>query len=191
KSLLRALILFGIVGTADAFPYQSTRGPFYLQGTPLGYSHSASARGYCGGAGCGGWPSFRPEIEFGMHFSGRHDGIVLALRQAFLFTIGPDNVGGTTVLRAGYDLAIPIKQFEVTVAPYTAAGIGYGFGDGGSIGAQFGFFGVDGKFFFKNGLYGYLRPFELGMQCFHAPSTQCWFQYVFAAGVGFAFGGGQ
>ncbi len=185
-AVLASVLTFTASSRVVALP-ESTRGPFYVQVTPLGYNHWASAPGFCGGSGCGGWPGFRPDIEFGIHPSGRHDGIVFALRQSFIFTAGPDNVGGATALRLGYDIAIPIKSFELVLAPYAAAGIGYAFGGGGTLGFNAGFFGAEAKFFVKKGLYAFLRPFEFGMQCFHTSGTSCWLQYVFGVGVGFAF----
>lgn len=166
---------------APRFAARSTRGPLYVQVSPAGYGHSASARGFCGGQGCGGWPGWRPELEVGYHLMQRYDGPVVAVRQAFMFTAGPANVGGATVGRLGWDFAFPLRSFEIVASPYTGAGVGYALADG-AVGFQANFFGVDAKFFFSRGLYAFLKPLELGMQCFE----KCWFQYVFGAGVGLA-----
>jgi hypothetical protein len=134
-----------LASSAHALP-ESTRGPFYGQ----------SALGFA--AFDGGTIWFRPDLEFGWHPSGRSDGFALGLRQV-LFTTAPE-VMGATLLRLGYDIAIPIKdgKFEVTVAPFGVFGAGYGMGTG-----AFNFsIGVEGRFYFWQGMYGFFRPFSLG-----------------------------
>jgi hypothetical protein len=160
----------------------SRHGPFYVQGTvPLGinYWNFVSRNGY-------GWTGWRPDLEFGYHFSGRHDGIVLGLRQAFIVTaVGVSgDVGATTALRYGYDIPISIGDFEITVAPYGTLGLGYVF-HGPTAGLEMSW-GIDGKFFFWRELYAFARPFEMGFQCFHDTGI-CALGMVFGAGVGFAF----
>jgi hypothetical protein len=157
----------------------STRGPFYVQGTvPLGLNYWNFVSG---GVGHAAW---RPDVEFGAHFSGRHDGFVLGLRQAFLVTAVPGSAGATTQLRYGYDIPIGLGDFELNIAPFGTFGLGYIFdGPHGGIDMSW---GVDGKFFFKKGLYAFARPFEMGFQCAH-DSGDCALAMVFGAGVGFAF----
>jgi hypothetical protein len=158
---------------------ESTRGPFYVQGTtPLGFG-SWSFRGYHG--------SWRPDVEFGIHFNGRHDGLVLAVRQAFHVSVDDaGDIGAATVVRLGYDIAIPINKYEITIAPYGTIGLGYVFWRfGPSAGLQTAG-GVDGKFFIIKGFYAFARPFELGIQCFH-DGAGCALAFVTGAGVGFAF----
>jgi len=164
----------------------STHGPFYVQGTvPLGlnYWNFPNANGY-------GWAGWRPDVEFGAHFSGRHDGFVLGLRQAFLVTALQGRAAGTIQLRYGYDIPFILGDFELNLAPYGTFGLGYifdgAFTPGGPSAGINMSWGIDGKFFFYEGLYAFVRPFEMGFQCFHDVG-QCAVSLVFGAGVGFAF----
>lgn len=86
--------------------------------------------------------SFPVEVHGGYHFSGRHDGFVIGATQRLSFGAG---LGGATLLRLGYDFAIPAGRREVTLAPYGFAGVAYGF-TGGGAGAYFGA-GFEGRFF--------------------------------------------
>lgn len=156
----------------------STKGPLYVQGAVLGYSY-----GLNGGLGFG---AYRLDVEFGAHFTGRHDGFVLAGRQVFYLGFGGSI--GATVARIGYDIPIVIKdgKFEITIAPYGIAGIGYGLCENCS-GAAFNFgFGVDGKFFpmASNGFYAFVRPIEVAFFVGQGPVFST---FTPAAGVGFAF----
>lgn len=174
-----ALVLLTMAGTSSALE-ESRKGPFYVQGTvPLGlnYWNLVGQNGY-------GWSGWRPDFEFGYHFSGRHDGFVLGIRQAFIATAIQQRGAGTTQLRAGYDIPIGLGDFELNIAPYGTFGVGYLF-DGPSAGINFSF-GVDGKFFITDGFYAFARPFEMGAQCVH-DSGNCALVLVFGAGVGFAF----
>jgi hypothetical protein len=139
------LALFALERPARALP-ESTRGPFQVQST-LGF-----------GLFDGGTSWFRPDVEFGWHPSGRSDGFVVGVRQV-LFTTQPE-VMGATLARFGWDIAIPIKdgKFEIGIAPYGVFGAGYGMGFGAF---NFGI-GVEGRFCFWQGLYGFFRPFEMG-----------------------------
>ena len=140
------------------------------------------------------WTGFDPQVEFGYHFSGRHDGFVLAVRQAFSITAIQGAAAGITSLRAGYDLVFKTGSLEVNVDPFATFGVGYVFdglapalgGPSAGIGATG---GLDLKIFFgPKGLFAFARPGELGFQCFHDYGL-CAFSYSAEAGAGFAFGG--
>lgn len=155
----------------------STKGPFYVQATPLGVGlASFCAGGPFGGCATGG--AYHLDFEVGMHFLGHHDGPVAGLRQAFY--IAGASIG-TTQARLGWDIAIPISDFELTIAPYGTFGIGYGFNGGDPLFA-FGI-GAEGKFFFWKGLYGFFRPFEGGALIGNASGFLANF---LVAGIGFA-----
>lgn len=166
----------------------SAQGPAYVQGTvgvsfwdfphiqifgPVATSYS--------------WTGFNPTIEFGYHFQGRHDGIMLGIRQGFSITainIG-SRAAGTTSLRVGYDFAFKAGSLEINVDPYAMLGAGYIF-DGPSAGITT-TGGLDVKLFLTKGFYVVARPAELGIQCFH-DSGNCAFAYLAGVGAGFAFG---
>lgn len=140
------------------------------------------------------WTGFDPQVEFGYHFSGRHDGFVLAIRQAFSITAVQGAAGGMTFLRAGYDLPFKAGSMELNVDPFATFGVAYVFdgliplpaGPSAGIGATA---GLDVKLFFgPKGLFAFARPGELGFQCFHDYGV-CAFSYSAEAGAGFAFGG--
>ena len=168
---------------------QSTRRPFYLEGTLagiepwFGFNFTASKGVY-----------YHPGIEFGVHFTGRHDGLALGLRQSF--AIGGSYPIGETVLRAGWDLALPFRngRFEVTLAPFATVGMNYFLGPGPvQAGAHFSV-GFDMKLFFYQGLYLLLRPVELSLGEFVdlAPVSvlerqNVFFNFDFGAGLGYAF----
>ncbi len=183
KALLGALVLGSAAATlvsneGTAKAADSTKGPLYIQGAVLGYSY-----GLADGLGFG---AYRIDVEFGGHFTGRHDGFVLAGRQVFYLGFGGSI--GATVARIGYDIPIVIKdgKFEVTIAPYGLAGIGYGL-CGNCYGAAFTFgAGVEGRFFpmQANGFYAFLRPFELAFFAGQGPILTT---ISPGAGVGFAF----
>lgn len=165
---------------------ESRKGPFYAQGTvPLGVNYWYFP---AGSSGAYSWSGWRPDLEFGLHFSGRHDGLVLGVRQAFLLTAIQGHAAATTALRGGWDIPIALASFELTVAPYATVGLGYLF-DGPHAGINFSG-GIEAKFFFAGGLYAFARPFEMGAQCFHdglGGLNNCALGAVFGAGVGFAF----
>jgi hypothetical protein len=166
---------------ADALE-PSTRGPFYVQGSPLGVGFLGEPSFGRFGGGVGG--AWHADVEFGYHFMGHHDGIVLGVRQTFYVSGGS---AGTTQARVGWDIAIPIKQMELVIAPYGTLGIGYFF-NGGDPAFAFGF-GVEGKFFFfpqdhaASGFYAFFRPFEGGALV----SSYSFFLGNLAAGAGYAF----
>lgn len=154
---------------------QSTRGPFYVQSSPLG----VGMMGVCGAfIGCATSGAYHLDFEVGMHFSGHHDGPVAGLRQSFYIAGGS---AGTTQARLGWDIAIPIKDFELTIAPYGTFGVFYGF-SGGDPAFAFGI-GAEGKFFFWKGLYAFFRPFEGGAAI---GSSGAFLANFAAAGIGFA-----
>lgn len=182
-----------LLASSPARAADSTRGPFYVQGAPIGFATYAVAdtcyhNSIIGADICSGGGSFyayRAAVEFGYHFSGRGDGFVLGVRQSFWLSGGS---AGVSQARLGWDIAIPIKDFELTIAPYGVAGIAYGF-SGGSPSFAFGV-GVEGKFFFMKpdssakGLYAFAQPVELGGV---AAGGLSGFVYTAGAGIGYAF----
>jgi hypothetical protein len=175
-----ALPMLTMTSRAEALE-PSTRGPFYAQLKPLGVGFS----GVCAGIfGCSVGGSYHLDAEFGYHFMGHHDGFVAAVRQSFYLSGGS---AGTTQARLGWDIAIPISNFELTIAPYATLGIFYGF-SGGDPAFAFGI-GVEGKFFFlpadhaAGGLYAFFRPFEGGAGI----SSASFFLANLGAGIGYAF----
>ena len=149
RALALAATTIALSASRDAHALeQSTRGPFYAQAVVGGVS---------------AWVDFptayyRTDAEFGFHFSGRADGFVLGVRQAF--DIGRFSIG-ETVLRFGYDIAIPIEngRYEISLAPYGTFGLNYIF-QGLSAGLPWSV-GFEGRFFVWRGLYAFLRPIEL------------------------------
>jgi hypothetical protein len=134
------------------------------------------------------WTGFNPTIEAGFHFQGRHDGIMLGIRQGFSITatnILGGHAAGTTSARVGYDVAFKAGSLEVNVDPYAMIGVGYVF-DGPHAGIL-ATGGLDVKVFLTKGFYVVARPAELGIQCFE-DSGSCAFAYLAGAGAGFAFG---
>ena len=175
------LAALAVPGAASADLAESTRGPLYVQGAfplALGYGHAFT------GAGSAGFSNWKPDMEFGAHFTGRHDGFVLGLRQEFHIMELPNAAGATTVVKLGYDIPIPVSDFEITIGPYGTFGVNYIF-DGPHAGIH-ATGGIDGKFFFYEGLYAFARPFEMGFQCLHDVGN-CALWMEFGAGIGFAF----
>jgi hypothetical protein len=185
RATVVAAILGSIFVASAARADESVQGPAYLQGTvgvsfwdfphlqfgPFVTSYS--------------WTGFNPTIEFGYHFQGRHDGIMLGVRQAFSVTGLQGAAAGTTSLRVGYDFAFKAGSLEVNVDPYAMIGVGYIF-DGPHAGIL-ATGGLDVKLFVYKGLFIVARPAELGIQCFH-DSGDCAFAYLAGVGAGYAFG---
>ena len=97
--------------------------------------------------------------------------------------------GAVSALRYGYDIPIPVGDFELTLEPYGTLGIGYvfdGLGPGGPSAGLGMSWGIDTKFFIASGFYAFARPFEMGFQCYH-DSGNCALAMAFGAGAGFAF----
>jgi len=165
----------------------STQGPLYVQGG-LGISYWDFPRAtFFGIPFSYSWTGFDPQVEVGYHFSGRHDGFVLAVRQAFSVTAIQGFAAGITSLRGGWDLAFKAGSMEINVDPFATFGVGYIF-DGPHAGIE-ATGGLDVKLFFgPKGLFAFARPGELGFQCFH-DSGNCAFSYAASLGAGFAFGG--
>lgn len=166
----------------------SEQGPIYVQGgvgvSFWDFPHIA----FGPFAAAYSWTGFDPQVEFGWHPSGRHDGFVLGLRQAFIITalnLGTGYAAGVTSLRGGWDLAFKAASMEINVDPFATFGVGYVF-DGPSAGIE-ATGGLDVKAFFTKGFFAYARPAELGFQCFH-DSGNCAFSYAMSVGAGYAFG---
>lgn len=134
-SLVALALVLSTAGVATAA--ESERGAGYVEAHLLGAQLSfASANGISQTN-----VQYPIEIHGGYHVSGRHDGFVIGATQKFAFANGSL---GATVLRLGYDIAIPIGRRELTIAPYGFGGIAYPFS--GDPGAHFGF-GAEGRFF--------------------------------------------
>ena len=168
--------------TAPAHAAESTRGPLYVEvsagwGT-IAYGCITTPTGACAAVDTQGAP--RLSAEIGYHLNGRHEGPFVAARQTFLQWYIVANLSQAKV---GWDFAFPAHGLELTVSPYAAAGLGYE--DQGRP-AMFAFgIGVEGKFFFWRGLYGYLVPLEVG--AWLARRDPSWAQYQTGTGIGFAF----
>ena len=181
SSLLAGTVAF-VSSSAHA---QSTRGAGYVQGNVLGYSlvGASVSFGALGSvsATSGAYPI---DLHGGYHLGGTHEGFVIGATQRFLFSGG--FIAATTA-RAGYDIAIPIKngEMELTIAPYGFLGAMYG--DNG--GRPYFGAGVEGRFFPLNegggkGFFATAKPLELG---FAPGSGGLLWTYTFNAGAGYAF----
>ncbi len=190
-AVISAALAIAILTPALASANDSEQGPLFIQGG-IGFNYW-DFPDIGGGLGGYSWTGFRPEIEAGFHFSGRHDGVSLGLRQMFSITGVQGRAAGGSFLRGGYDLAFKVSTFELNVDPYAFLGVEYIFdglavfvkaGPSAGIG---GGAGVDVKMFFGGGFFAYLRPLELGFQCFHDRGL-CAFQYAGGIGAGIALG---
>jgi hypothetical protein len=180
-ALASFIALLLLVESSPARAADSTHPGFYVEGSPVGVGTVTLAcrNTPIGCLGGGVFGAYRLSAEFGYHFTQRQDGFVLGVRQLFLFG---SSSAGSTEARLGWDIAIPIKRFELTVAPYGVVGLAYGF-DGEGASFAFGF-GAEGKFFFKDNLYAFLIPLELGAWVGNGFSG---FVYQAGAGIGYAF----
>lgn len=190
RALLASAFAVAMLIPSAARADDSAQGPFYVQGG-VGVSFwDFPHLGSFGPINIGySWTGFDPQIEFGWHPSGRHDGLVLGVRQAFVITadnFGSGNAAGLTSVRGGYDLAFKTGSLEINVDPFATFGVGYVF-DGPHAGIE-ATAGLDVKLFFAKGIYAFARPGELGFQCLH-DIGDCAFSYVATAGAGIAFGG--
>lgn len=172
--------------SAHAFD-ESTRRPFYVQSDLAAFSVWPSL--FTPGSG-GGQAYWHPDVEFGYHFSGRHDGLVLGVRQAF--DVSRDIYSmGETLIRGGWDFALPFRngRFELTFAPFATVGLNYTFQN-----LHAGFhtsIGLDTKLFFFQGLYLLVRPAEFGLGEFvdlgSALAQNVYFNFSAGLGFGYAF----
>ena len=175
-----------LFAAAPARADESVHGPAYLQGTVgLSYWDFPKVQVFGPFSTDYSWTGFNPTIEFGFHFQGRHDGIMLGIRQGFSIDGIQGRATGTTAARIGYDFAFKAGTLEVNVDPYVMLGAGYVF-DGPSAGLLV-TGGLDVKLFLVKGFYVVARPAELGVQCFHDRGA-CAFAYLAGVGAGFAFG---
>lgn len=189
--LVPSVLALLLSATHDAAAADSAHGAVYVQGSPLGvgllfYPGTTVTNPITGTTtttGGGSVAAYRVDAEFGFHFTGRHDGFVAALRQAFYFR---DGTVGSTTLRLGWDIPIPIGDggLELNIAPYAHAGVGYAF-SGGDPFFHFGF-GANGKMFFARdlGLYAYLTPVEVSFLVNGGGTLPV---VSFGAGAGWAF----
>jgi hypothetical protein len=171
-------------GGGGGTPGESAHGGTYIQVIALGGGFMDFPN-FLGLGVSYSWTGFRPDIEFGFHPSGRHDGFVLGLRQAFTITGVQGAASGTSQVRLGWDIPIALGSHELSLDPFAVVGVGYFF-DGPSAGVVASG-GIDAKFFVAGGFYAFARPAELGVQCFHDYGV-CAFALNFGAGVGFAIG---
>ncbi len=180
--LAGALLTLGVAITsrnASALE-ESTRRPFYVQGTVASFAVWTDLPLTSG-------VYWHPDVEFGVHFTGRHDGVVLGIRQAFDVGHAPL---GETLLRGGYDIALPLRngRYELTIAPFGTFGANYLF-DGPHAGVHFSI-GIEGKLFFYEGLFLLVRPIELAIGEFVTPPflyKNVVFNLNAGVGLGFAF----
>jgi len=182
KALTRILVSSLLAGSlalvSSSAHAESTRGAGYVQGNVLGFTAFFNT---------GGGAAFPMELSGGYHINGSHEGFVIGGAQKFIFGGNAGGFIGATVLRMGYDIAIPIKEFELTVAPYGYGGIAYGDLD---LRAHFGF-GVEGRFFpltegAGKGFFAVARPFEVGFIPIGS-GLGTLVPYTFSVGAGYAF----
>lgn len=174
-----SLLAGSLVLTSSSAHAESSRGAAYVQGNVLGFTALVNS---------GGGSGFPLEVSGGYHLGGTHEGFVIGGAQKFLF----GSLGGAafaTVLRVGYDIAIPIKDFELTIAPYGFGGIAYGDGWGGDVHAHFGF-GAEGRFFplsegAGKGFFAVARPLEVGFVPIGGGAGTA-IPYTFSVGAGYA-----
>jgi hypothetical protein len=174
---------FVLIGAPEARAGDSAHPGMYVEASPVGggtvsFGCVDTIIGCIGGASYGG---YRVSAEFGYHLTGRHDGLVVGVRQNFLF-FSP-GTQGITEARVGYDIPIPISKYELTIAPYGVAGVSYIFSSGSHAAFAFGV-GAEGKFFFKDNLYAFAIPFELGGNIGTGYNGVVW---QGGAGIGYAF----
>lgn len=185
KILLATLAASIATFSASAAHAESAHGPFYVQANPVGvgvlFYPGQSANGIS--VGGGSLAAYKLDVEFGYHFSGRHDGFVASLRQAFFLR---DGSLGTTTARLGWDMALPLGdgELELVIAPYAHAGVGYAF-SGGDPFFHFGF-GANGRMFFSKslGLFAAVTPIEVDFFVGNGTTLPA---LGFDAGAGFAF----
>jgi hypothetical protein len=199
-----AAVLGALLCSSHADAADSTRGPWYVQVSPVGVAYLNTCQsgllfyqGPVGSSqtGCGPGLAYRVDVEAGYHFNHRGDGFTVGLRQAFYFAGAfTTNVpaaydqndyprggsGGISQARLGYDIAVPIKDFELTLAPYVVAGATYSFEGRTNPAAALGV-GLDVRFFFTKVVYMFLRPGEVGGFILGGVT------YQGGAGVGFGF----
>jgi hypothetical protein len=173
------------LASTSAYAEDSVQGPAYVQGT-VGLSYWDFPHLQFGPFVTGySWTGFNPTIEFGYHFQGRHDGLMLGIRQGFSIDGIQGHATGTTAARVGYDFAFKAGSLEINVDPFVTVGAGYVF-DGPHAGIET-TGGIDVKLFIVKGFFVVARPAELGIQCFH-DLGDCAFAYLAGVGAGIAFG---
>ena len=134
-----------LVAPATAVAAESGRGPAYVEAHLVGAAilFSSIDSGFANvppvTTTAGRYPV---ELHGGYHFSGRHDGFVVGGTQKFFLGGGS---AGASLLRAGYDFAIPIGRREITIAPHAFGGALYPLSEGDTA-AYLGF-GVEGRLF--------------------------------------------
>ncbi len=183
KTVLGAVALAVVLSTSrPAHALQeSLRGPFYIQGLFGAFAVQTGPL----------WGDYwHVDAEFGWHPSGRHDGFVVGVRQGF----DVSNCSlGQTVARAGYDIAVPLRngRFELTIAPYGVVGVDYEFPCGNikflqaQAGVRFGA-GIEVKFFLYKDLYVLARPAETAVADYVNLLNPV--QFYFNAGLGIGVG---
>jgi len=178
-----AAALAAVAVAPSARAADSTRGPWYVDVSPAGFGLLTTClnnqivvnNGIPSSPTntvCGTGSAYRADIEGGYHFSKRHDGFTLGIRQV-LYVAG--GVAGSSLVRFGYDIAVPIKDFELTIAPFVNAGVAYNMVTDGAVVFAFAG-GIDVKFFITKAFYLFARPAELG----------AWIPggFVYQAGIG-------
>jgi hypothetical protein len=182
RHAIRVALSFTLFATNAAASFQlapSTKGPFYIQGKVIGFGLAARS----GFGSVGTFGTYHMDVEFGWHFpEQKHQAFAIGVRQAFY--LNDQVVFGATMARFGYDLPFDIndERFELTLAPYGVAGALYPF-SGGEAAFIFGV-GIEGRFFFWQGLYAMARPVEIGALVNGNGGA---FQYNGGLGIGYAF----
>lgn len=180
---VRALVFFLLCSTNADASFQlapSQHGPFYVQGTVLGFGLAARS-GPTGALGTAN--AYHLDVEFGWHFpEQKHQAFVIAVRQAFY--LGDPFSAGASHFRIGYDLPFDIgdDRYELILAPYGIVGVLYPFSQPDPAFVFGG--GLEGKFFFWKGLYALARPVEIGAIVTGGGAA---FQYNGGVGMGYAF----
>jgi len=175
----------------------STHGPFYVQATLAGLNYSYYPLIPDTGIAYE-WAGYRPDLELGVHVTGRADGLSIGVRQGLIvLAFGgdmPSRAAGITELRVGWDFVVPIARHELSIDPYLAGGAAYTFDSiigplvDAPSGAAVAGGGVDLKLFVVRGIYALVRPIEATAICF-LENGVCALDFDFGVGAGIAFGG--
>jgi len=183
KGILLGAMLAGLFAAAPAHALdESTRRPFYVQGT-IG---SFGIWGWSTAPGPGVVGYWHPDFDFGYHFSGRHDGVEIGIHQGF-YTPHRFYDVGETAIRGGYDVAFPFRngRFELTIAPFATFGLDYIFTNL-QAGVRWSV-GIEAKLFFFHELYLLVRPVELSMGEFVNVQPNVYFNMNAGIGAGVSF----
>jgi hypothetical protein len=188
--VLSSLAASALTIWASTAAAESSHGPLLIQGG-LGFSdnfYTVSVydplTGQTISASGSGTYSVLPSVEFLYHFSGSADGFNIGVRQEIWLGYS-GGIQLATAFRAGYDIAIPIKnKYELTIAPFGVAGISYFTISGADALFMLGF-GAEARFYFSkdSGFFVMARPIEIDGFI----GNGGYWGYQTLAGVGFSF----